>query len=95
MEYKHTFAICAYKESPYLEECIISLKKQTKKSKIIIATSTPNDFINDLAAKYDIKVYINEGESGITQDWNFAYSKTDTEYVTIAHQDDKYSKHYK
>lgn len=94
MEYKHTFAICAYKESPYLEECIISLKKQTKKSKIIIATSTPNDFINDLAAKYDIKVYINEGESGITQDWNFAYSKTDTEYVTIAHQDDKYSKHY-
>ena len=94
MEYKHTFAICAYKESPYLEECIISLKKQTKKSKIIIATSTPNDFINDLAAKYDIKVYINEGESGITQDWNFAYKCAKTDSVTIAHQDDIYAPNY-
>ena len=25
----HTFAICAYKESPYLEACIRSLKGQT------------------------------------------------------------------
>lgn len=24
----HTFAICAYKESPYLEECIQSLMNQ-------------------------------------------------------------------
>ena len=37
----HTFAICAYKESPYLEECIKSLKNQTIKSNILIATSTP------------------------------------------------------
>jgi len=36
MEFKpqdHTFAICAYKESPYLRECIESLKKQTVATK--------------------------------------------------------------
>ena len=31
---KHEFVICAYKESKYLEDCIISLKKQKKKSNI-------------------------------------------------------------
>src|SRR5574344_1310712 len=90
----HTFAICAYKESPFLEECIKSLINQTVKTNIIIATATPNEYIEELGKKYDIPVYINTGDHGITQDWNFAYSKTETEYVTIAHQDDKYSKHY-
>ena len=90
----HTFAICAYKESPYLEECITSLMEQTVKSEIFIATSTPNKYIDDIAAKYNLKVYVNEGESGITQDWNFAYSKVQTDYVTIAHQDDKYAPEY-
>lgn len=43
----HTFAICAYKESPYLEECIIHhLWNQTVKSEIFIATSTPNKYID-------------------------------------------------
>ena len=91
---KHIFAICAYKESPYLEECIKSLKYQTVKSDIILATSTPNEFIESLCQKYNIPMYVNDGEKGITQDWNFAYSKADAEYVTIAHQDDIYSKKY-
>lgn len=90
----HTFAICAYKESKYLEECILSLVNQSKKSNIILATSTPNDFIEGLCKKYDIPMFVNTGESGITQDWNFAYSKTTTEYVTIAHQDDVYDEEY-
>ena len=90
----HTFAICAYKESPYLEECILSLKNQTIKSKIIMATSTPNEWINDLADKYQIPLYINKGEGGIAQDWNFAYRQTDTGLVTIAHQDDIYEPTY-
>lgn len=91
---KHIFAICAYKESQYLEDCIKSLKNQTVQSDIILATSTPNDFIVGLCEKYDIPMYVNDGEHGITQDWNFAYSKADAEYVTIAHQDDIYSRHY-
>lgn len=90
----HTFAICAYKESEYLEECILSLINQTIKTNIILATSTPNEYIEGLCKKYDIPMYVNEGESGITQDWNFAYSKAGTEYVTIAHQDDVYEKEY-
>ena len=90
----HTFAICAYKESPYLEECIQSLMNQTVKSDILIATATPSKYIDDIAAKYNLKVYVNHGEHGITQDWNFAYSKAETDYVTIAHQDDKYNPSY-
>ena len=51
---KHTFVICAYKESPFLEECILSLKKQKLTSNIIMITSTPNSFISELAEKYHI-----------------------------------------
>lgn len=90
----HTYAICAYKESKYLEECIQSIKNQTVPSEILIATSTPNDFIKKLSEKYKIPLYINEGEKGITQDWNFAYKKATTDLVTIAHQDDIYLSHY-
>ncbi|MBD5157204.1 MAG: glycosyltransferase [Butyrivibrio sp.] len=91
---RHTFVICAYKESPFLEECIQSLKKQTVKSEIIMATATPNAFVRAMAEKYEIPLFVNIGETGITQDWNFAYSQADTDYVTIAHQDDLYGKHY-
>ena len=87
---KHTFVICAYKECHYLGELIESLQAQTVKSDIIIETSTPNDFIKSVADQYGIKVYVNIGKSGITEDWNYAYSLAETPYVTIAHQDDKY-----
>jgi glycosyltransferase involved in cell wall biosynthesis len=91
---KHTFVICAYKKSEYLEECIQSLQKQTVPSKLIMATSTPNPWIQGLAEKYSIPLYVNEGEAGITQDWNFALSKVKTQYATIAHQDDTYEAEY-
>lgn len=87
---KHTFVICAYKESPFLEECIISLKKQTCKSNIIMITSTPNEHISQLGEKYGIEVIVNTGEGGIVQDWNFGYKQCITPYITIAHQDDIY-----
>ena len=90
----HTFAICAYKESEYLEECIRSLLAQTVKSEIILATHTPNQFLTDICEKYDIPMYINTGEAGITQDWNFAIAQAKTKFVTIAHQDDKYEPDY-
>lgn len=90
----HTFVICAYKESKYLEECIKSVLNQNVKSNVIMSTSTPNEFINNLAKKYNIPVFVNEGEKGIGQDWNFGVSKVKTEYVTIAHQDDLYRQNY-
>ena len=85
---KHTFVICAYKKSNYLEKCIQSLKNQTVKSQIIMITSTPNEFISNLAQKYSIPLYINEGQGGIVQDWNFGYHLATTTYITLAHQDD-------
>lgn len=86
----YTFVICAYKESPYLEECICSLKKQQIETEIILVTSTPNAYIEGLVKKYNLQYYINTGKSGIAEDWNFGYSKANGKVVTIAHQDDIY-----
>lgn len=90
----HTFAICAYKDSPYLEACIRSLKAQTVPSDIILCTSTPSSYIEHLADWYEIPLFVREGESDIQEDWNFAYDQAKTEWVTIAHQDDMYRKEY-
>lgn len=93
----HTFSICAYKESPFLEECIISLLKQKIKSKVIVCTSTPNDYIISLAKKYKLSLHIRNKankENSIAEDWNFALSKAETEYCTLAHQDDIYLRNY-
>lgn len=90
----HTFVICAYKESKYLEECIKSLLNQNVKSNIIITTSTPNDHIKNIAKKYDLELYINNGKKGIGQDWNFGVNNVKTDYVTVAHQDDIYKQNY-
>lgn len=94
MKERHVFAICAYKESEYLEKCILSLKNQTLPTPIIICTSTPNDYIRGLAEKYEIPLYVREGKSDIRDDWNFAYNTADASYVTVAHQDDVYNKHF-
>lgn len=90
----HTFAICAYKESVYLEKCIESLKKQTIKSEIILVTSTPNEYLKNITKKYNIPYFVNDGDRGITQDWNYAYRMANTELVTITHQDDIYLSNY-
>ncbi len=92
--YQHTFVICAYKESKYLEQCIRSLIGQTVKSQIIMVTSTPNDYIYEKAEKYKIPLFVNEGEKGIAGDWNFGYQCAKTPLVTIAHQDDEYFDKY-
>ena len=91
---EHTFVICAYRESPYIEECIQSLKNQTVASNIIMATSTPNSYIEKIAQKYSIPLYIRDGASDIVLDWNYGYSKVTTPFLTIAHQDDIYLPDY-
>ena len=85
----HTFAVCAYGESPYLEECVQSLLAQKVRTRILIATSTPNSYIYGIGEKYGIPVHINHGEKGLAGDWNFAYSCATTPLVTLAHQDDR------
>ena len=91
---KHTFVICAYKESAFLEECIESLEEQTVTSTIIMVTSTPCDYISNMAQKHGIELYVNDGETGISADWNFGISMAKTQYVTVAHQDDVYRRNY-
>lgn len=90
----HTFAVCAYKESEFLEDLLYSLLRQTVKTNIIIATSTPNDYIYTMAEKYNLPVFVNEGQKGIGPDWYFAASCAKTPLVTIAHQDDLYEPAY-
>ncbi len=86
----HSFIICAYKEIPYLEECVQSLLNQTMKSEVLISTSTPNDFIKKIAKKYGVKLVINTGKKGHIEDFCFAYKQVNTKYVTLCHQDDIY-----
>jgi len=91
----HSFAICAYKESPYLEACIQSVLAQRSDSEVIVCTSTPNELIRRLAGQYDLPLYVNDAPSSIHGDWNFALSKAAGEYVTLCHQDDVYESGYR
>jgi len=93
-KYEHTAVIMAFGESPYLEECICSLKKQTVKSRIFISTSTPSLFLNQISEKYHIPLFINSFARGIASDWSFAYQNCRTRYVTLVHQDDLYLPEY-
>ncbi len=90
----HTFAICAYKESPYLEECIQSILNQTIKTNVILVSSTENKHITSLGEKYHIPVLYRHEKSDIEDDWNFGVNNSKTELVTIAHQDDVYDSYY-
>ena len=89
-ENDHSFVICAYKENPFLEDTIKSLKMQTLKSNIFLTTSTPNDYILNLCKKYDIKYFINKCPKNAGTDWNYGFDNTPTPLVTLAHQDDIY-----
>lgn len=91
----HTFVVLAYKQSEYLEECIKSVLNQKYSSKVIIATSTPNNYIQTIASKYNLDIKINPNQGlGIGYDFDFAISCGNTELVTVAHQDDIYDYNY-
>lgn len=91
----HTFVVLAYKESKYLEDCIKSVLNQNYKSNVVIATSTPNKYINDMAKKYNLKVKTNPNKGGgIGKDFDFASNCVQSKLVTIAHQDDIYDYNY-
>ena len=89
----HTFVILAYKESPYLENCIKSVLNQSHKSEVLVATTTPNSFIKKLASKYSLKI-VEGTHSNIGGDFDFAIHTAKTPLVTIAHQDDLYESSY-
>jgi glycosyltransferase involved in cell wall biosynthesis len=90
----HTFVICAYGASSYLQECVDSLLAQNTKTNIVVATSTANDTIRHICDEHNFKLFINNESKGIGSDWNFALSKVETPMATIAHQDDIYCPNY-
>lgn len=90
----HTFVILAYKENDNLEDCIKSIMKQSVKSNVIIATSTENNYIKDVASKYGLGLMVNHEPSNKARDYNFAIDTFNTELITIAHQDDFYDRNY-
>ena len=89
----HTFVILAYKESPFLEECIRSVFNQNYPSDVVIATTTKNTYITNLAKKYDLKIFKGT-HTNIGGDFDFALSCASTPLITVAHQDDIYDKNY-
>lgn len=90
----HQFLVPAYGHSPYLKECLASLRAQSHPSPILIATSTPFDGISDIAKAFDADIFIHSPNKGIAHDWNTGFSRVDSEWVTIAHQDDIYLPSY-
>lgn len=86
--------ICAYGENPYLEESILSVKKQTLETNAKISTSTPNNYILNLAEKYNLSVLVNDGPGDMADNFNFAIRSAGTELVTLIHQDDLYLPDY-
>lgn len=91
---QHSFAVLAYRESPYIEECIQSLKNQSVQSEIFISTSTPSPYLEGIARKHGLPLLVNRESGGIASDWNFAYKSCTSPYLTLAHQDDVYEPRY-
>lgn len=92
--FSHTFVVLAYKKSEHLEASLQSRINQRESSKILISTSTPSQWLDRIALQYDIPVIVNSSELGIANDWNFALASADSEYVTLAHQDDVFHADY-
>lgn len=82
-----TVVICAYKECPSLGKSIQAILHQSVKPKIMISTSTPNDYIKSFAERFNIPVCVNP-EGGHVNDYNFALHQIKTPLGMIAHQDD-------
>ncbi len=93
-DFSHCFALCAYQVNPNLEECVQTLLAQTLQTKIIMITGSPNSHISSVAQKYNLPLYVNENTTGMASNWNYAYKMADTDYVTIAHEDDLYDNEY-
>jgi GT2 family glycosyltransferase len=87
---RHGFVVLAYRDSPYLNDCIRSLVEQDIRSEVIVATSTPSPYIDKISRRWGICVAVNPVSSGISGDWNFAIEQARWPLVTLAHQDDVY-----
>ena len=94
MDVAHAFVVPAFGRPQWLARCLESLQQQTVRSRILIATSTPNDHVAAIAGRLGIEVRVNPASAGIAADWNFALAVSQARWVTLAHQDDWYAPTY-
>ncbi|MCU0607775.1 MAG: glycosyltransferase family 2 protein [Candidatus Edwardsbacteria bacterium] len=94
MTTSHSFAVLAHGDSPYLEDCLRSLERQTVRSEVYISTSTPSPFLERAAAGHGLPLHVRAGAPGMAADWSAAYALCRTPYLTLAHQDDRYHPRY-
>lgn len=87
---EHCFVVPAYGQSPYLRDCLDSLRAQTRPSPILISTSTPWTGIEALAGEYGARLAVHSPNAGIGHDWNACLIAANATWVTLAHQDDIY-----
>ena len=90
----HCFVVPAYGDSPHLRACLDSLRAQTRRSPIVLCSSTPHAGLQALADEYGARLVLHSPNAGIGHDWNAALEQvlpqTGTEWATLAHQDDVY-----
>jgi glycosyltransferase involved in cell wall biosynthesis len=91
----HVFVIPVYGDAPHLDDCIASILRQSVgRPRLLLTTSTPSQPLADVAARHGIELRLNPVRADIGTDWNFALSVSGADYVTIAHQDDRYDPRY-
>lgn len=75
----------------------MSVLNQQYKSDVIIATSTPNDYIDAFAKKYKLVVVARPEAArgqGAASDFDFALGAADTELITVVNHDEVYGYTY-
>ena len=88
---EHMFVVPVYGKPVWLDRCLESLRAQTTPSTILITTSTPSAYLDEVARRGKVAIEVNPVSGGIGADWNFALSRAATPWVTLAHQDDWYA----
>jgi hypothetical protein len=84
-----------YRSAPNLAALIESLAAQTSaRSHILLATSTPSPELEHFARSRALPLHVNPQRIDIATDWNFALEAAETQYVTLAHQDDLFARDY-
>lgn len=71
-----TLSILAYKKSRYLERCIHSVLSMNgvEQATVVLATSTPNEWIQRMGKKYHLPIYVNDGSiEGVGKNLRVAY----------------------
>ena len=90
----HTFVVPAFGEPKWIDQCLESIRRRTSSSRVVMTTSTPNTLLSSIAERRRIPLIVNPVSRGVAADWNFALAQADTEWVSLAHQDDWYDAGY-